>query len=253
MEADSDGPGGSLLDKLVCAAARVATEQLPPGVESQREIGRLMDAILPEQLGLEQAARHGAHSAVDAAPQAISTQIICANRLFELVIFVFPKHASIPMHDHPRMTVFSKVLYGSLAMRAYDWVQPLGEEQLAEMDAEQARLHERSGEDLLVAAPLLPPRKVHCRADTVLTAESPTFCLRPSFCNLHSFQALGECAVLDLLMPPYDDDAGRDCHYFSFNGQGGDEDQPTLVVAPPPDDLVIRNAPYEGLRPRLPG
>ncbi|KAL0709529.1 hypothetical protein Bca4012_016507 [Brassica carinata] len=109
---------------------------------------------------------------------------------FSIGIFCLPPSGVIPLHNHPGMTVFSKLLFGTMHIKSYDWV---------------------------VDAPMRDPktRLAKLKMDSALTAPCNASILYPEDGgNMHRFTARTACAVLDVLGPPYCNPEGRHCTYF---------------------------------------
>ncbi|CAI9099291.1 OLC1v1036079C2 [Oldenlandia corymbosa var. corymbosa] len=116
----------------------------------------------------------------------------CQN--FSLCIFFLPEGAVIPLHNHPGMTVFSKLLLGTMHIKSYDWVDPTASESSRSL----SRL-----------------RLARLKANRIFEAPCDTSVLYPtSGGNIHEFRAITPCAVLDVIGPPYSKEDGRDCSYY---------------------------------------
>ncbi|EHA8590281.1 Plant cysteine oxidase 2 [Cocos nucifera] len=163
---------------------------------------------------------------------------------FSIGIFCFPPSGVIPLHNHPGMTVFSKLLFGSMHIKSYDWV-----------DIPQ------DSNDAINFAQLQPPaRLAKVKTDAIFTAPCETSILYPADGgNMHRFSARTSCAVLDVLGPPYSDSDGRPCTYYNdfpfatFPGAavvapGEDEDYAWLEEREKPDDFIVVGARYRGPR-----
>jgi hypothetical protein len=117
-------------------------------------------------------------------------------------IFVLPPHAKIPIHDHPKMCVTSKLLFGNCHLTSYDWLT--------------TALHSSTGNT--------PPRHVtHQYAELIDGAWMETnevWSLFEDNGNLHAITAGEEgCALLDVISPDYDQE--RKCTYYKEEDSNG--------------------------------
>ncbi|KAH7532614.1 hypothetical protein FEM48_Zijuj04G0040200 [Ziziphus jujuba var. spinosa] len=164
---------------------------------------------------------------------------------FSMGIFCLPPSGVIPLHNHPGMTVFSKILFGKMHIKSYDWAVDVPCNASTHVNSTQI-----SSSDVRLA-------KV--KADSDFTASCKTSILYPADGgNMHCFTAVTACAVLDVLGPPYSDSDGRHCTYYldypfsKFSVDGvtvPEEERETyawLKEREKPEDLAVVGAVYRG-------
>ena len=112
---------------------------------------------------------------------------------FSICIFCIPEGGCIPLHDHPGMSVSSKLIAGDLSVRSFDFAGG------------------GSGPD--------GRRRAMPVANDVIEGGLPgagsiTTLYSSHGGNAHEFIALSDCVILDVLAPPYAPGGGRDCTYY---------------------------------------
>ncbi|KAK7267019.1 hypothetical protein RIF29_19683 [Crotalaria pallida] len=171
----------------------------PGTVPSPQDVQRLchiLDNMKPEDVGLSKNLQFfKPDSIVKENPRVTYTTIYqCDN--FSLCIFFLPAKGVIPLHNHPEMTVFSKLLLGQMHIKSYDWDD--------DPEVSHNSLHQPS-----------QLRLAKLKANDVYTAPCDTSVLYPNTGgNIHEFIAITPCAVLDVIGPPYSKEDGRDCSYY---------------------------------------
>lgn len=114
--------------------------------------------------------------------------------VLQIAVLFLPKGTVMPLHDHPGMTVFSKLLIGSAQVEGYDWIR-------------RPRTFSTISGSRILAEKVL---------DRDVTPESGARVLFPDAGgNMHRFVAGEEmhCAFLDVLTPPYAPTERRRCTY----------------------------------------
>uniref|UniRef100_A0A1D1XGT4 cysteine dioxygenase n=1 Tax=Anthurium amnicola TaxID=1678845 RepID=A0A1D1XGT4_9ARAE len=223
----------TLVQKLYVTCREVFSDGRAGVVPSTADVEHLrsvLDHMNPADVGLDQNMRYFRNFGNTEKPPVTYLHLYECDE-FSIGIFCLPPSAVIPLHNHPGMTVFSKLLFGSMHIRSYDWAET--PQQAVQPDG---------------------MRLARVKTDATFTAPCNTSILYPaSGGNMHCFTALTSCAVLDVLGPPYSDDQGRHCTYYSDSphasfSEGDGEVYAWLEEKEKPEDFHVVGAKYRGPR-----
>lgn len=217
---------------------------VPPPADVER-LRLVLDNMKPEDVGLTPDMPYFRRMVAQGSP-AITYLHIFECEKFSIGIFCLPPSGVIPLHNHPGMTVFSKLLFGTMHIKSYDWVDNLpGSNSGANIDNSQTELPD--------------PRLAKINVDSDFTAPCTSILYPETGGNMHCFTAVTACAVLDVLGPPYSDPDGRHCTYyldspfakFSVDGISVPEEEREGYAwlqerEEKPDELAVVGAMYRG-------
>ena len=166
----------------------------------------------------------GARAAPPPGAPAVRYLAVHEGAAYTVGIFCLDAGAQLPLHDHPGMTVLSRLLYGQLVVRSFDWDDQGG------------------------------PGGARLADEALLSGPAPCRLLRPAQGNLHALQARTAAAVLDVLGPPYDPRAGRGCSYFTEAEPraAAPGDAARLERVPPSPHFYVARSTYRGAAMRVP-
>ncbi|KAI4386627.1 hypothetical protein MLD38_004544 [Melastoma candidum] len=159
---------------------------------------RILDDMKPEDVGLSSDLPFfDPESTISEAAPRVSYTTIHKCRNFSLCILFLPSGGVIPLHNHPGMTVLSKLLLGSVHVRSYDWIVPCDLSNLCLIPGSSNARPARAKMNGQITAP--------CKSSVLYPTTGG---------NIHEFKAVTPCAILDVIGPPYSQQDGRDCSYY---------------------------------------
>ncbi|XP_046840489.1 2-aminoethanethiol dioxygenase-like isoform X2 [Xenia sp. Carnegie-2017] len=166
----------------------------PPTKENLDTLKEMMSTITVNDVNLSRPNTRRRSFVHHFAPVTHVNIIDCS--YFSMAIFIVDHGCRLPLHNHPGMYGFCKVLYGQIEVEMYS---PLKSEQDTNGIISKNDEYEK----------FLYQGKHQFDSKSVLCTVTP--------CNgnLHSISAVsGPAAFLDILGPPYSSDEGRDCIYY---------------------------------------
>ena len=173
-----------------------------------------------------------------------------AEREYSIGAFVFDASQTMPLHNHPGMTVFMRALFGSANVTSYDLVSCV-DASGGSVESHLSVANAMEGRGRAFDAKFAGRVRL-AGGDGVSAASSSTIMLTPTRANVHTITAMTACAILEVQTPPYAVGHGRDCHYFEFvdaetdgmNQDFGDDGRRLREIGPSPS-FVCRPFPSD--------
>ncbi|GMN42358.1 hypothetical protein TIFTF001_011585 [Ficus carica] len=176
------------------------SDVVPPPEDIQR-LRSVLDVMKPEDVGLTLELPYFRATMGNITPTITYLHLYESDK-FSMGIFCLPPSGVIPLHNHPGMTVFSKLLFGTMHIKSYDWVADVpGNTSTTVNSSLETTTHDVRLAKVKVDSDFTAP----CNASILYPADGG---------NMHCFTAVTACAVLDVLGPPYSDPDGRHCTYY---------------------------------------
>ncbi|KAK6177855.1 hypothetical protein SNE40_012737 [Patella caerulea] len=162
---------------------------------------------------------------------------------FSMGIFVVKPGGRLPLHDHPGMYGFCKVIHGEMMVRSFNVIK----------NSEQTEMpYEIKSKLKLWQMP--QTKQVKLNTESVVTGNDECCVLNPAIGNIHEIKPVnGTTAFLDILAPPYDHQqmGSRECHYYE-DLSCGSGDLRWLSLINQPTDFWCDALEYEGPKIDLP-
>lgn len=203
-------------------------EALPP--HAMEKLSTRLDRLQAEDLGLSPRDSWRLRS----SHARVGYQDVYSGPELTLCIFVLAAGACIPLHDHPDMDVFGRLLYGRMRVVSFDPEPVLPPVPLA------------SG-----SRPPTGSRWAYRRPDVIVGPAPTTYTLGPGDGNIHELHALEDCAFFDVVVPPYDPAAGRNCTYYGVASSpqlNQEANGRVLLVPTSARDFMTESLDYKGPR-----
>ncbi|KAF9663712.1 hypothetical protein SADUNF_Sadunf17G0080500 [Salix dunnii] len=206
-----------------------------PSPDNIQKLKAVLDEFKPADVGLSPDMPHFRASVAEKTPVIRYIHIHECEK-FSIGIFCLPPSGVIPLHNHPGMTVFSKLLFGTMHIKSYDWVDDVPPSASAVVSTSKCKFYSLFlclilnfmqpdfvlEEEIEMLYEAMQPdvqqpeaRLAKVKVNSNFIAPCNTSILYPNDGgNMHCFTAVTACAVLDVLGPPYSEPDGRHCQYY---------------------------------------
>jgi len=240
---DRDHPLQIIYDTLSSLTDIPAMCDRPLNSAALRHVMTMMAEVQLPHLGIP-------GSAVSRLRYGISMKVAERENMFDMAAFVLPRGFPLLLHDHPHMTVVSKLLLGEVQIRSFS--KRNGTRRGGVRDGDDGNGN-GNGDGAAESQGSNADEGIECElsACTTKTAADAPWFLTPDEDNFHEITPITDCVLLDILLPPYDDH-DRNCTFY--DAQEGASDSWRLVPRSF-DELHSRQlfpipVQYKGYRPR---